>query len=109
MATNEARPKPTLVKRQRAKELRRHQTVEEDILWQRLRRNQLDGLHFRRQHPLGAFIADFYCGEARLVIEVDGSIHTGSGQVVYDAQRDAILAGRNLLIPRITNDEIRRD
>jgi type I restriction enzyme R subunit len=59
---------------QRAK-LRGQMTYAEEKLWQRLRAHRLDGLKFRRQHPLGPFIADFYCAEHRLVIEIDGDIH----------------------------------
>ncbi|HEV8191259.1 MAG TPA: DUF559 domain-containing protein [Ktedonobacterales bacterium] len=109
MVTTETRPKPTLVKRRRAKELRQQQTDEENTLWQRLRRNQLNDLHFRRQHPIGEFIVDCYCGEARLVVEVDGSVHQRHEQVVYDAEQGAILTGRGLLILRIANDEILHD
>ena len=60
---------------QRAKELRRQMTPEENILWQYLRANRLHGLHFRRQQIIDGFIADFYCHASRLVIEVDGKIH----------------------------------
>lgn len=60
---------------QRARELRQEMTPAEKLLWSRLRKKQLDGLKFRRQHPLGPFIADFYCAAHRLIIEVDGDIH----------------------------------
>jgi very-short-patch-repair endonuclease len=60
---------------QRARELRKEITLAEKLLWSRLRNKQLKGLKFRRQHPLGPFIADFYCAARRLVVEIDGDIH----------------------------------
>jgi len=60
---------------QHARELRHEMTRAEQLLWERLRDHQLGGLKFRRQHPLGPFIADFYCAEKRLVLEIDGDIH----------------------------------
>ena len=60
---------------QRARELRKDMTPAEKLLWSRLRSKQLKGLKFRRQHPLGPFIADFYCAARRLVVEIDGDIH----------------------------------
>jgi len=60
---------------QRARELRKEMTPAEKLLWSRLRNKQLRGLKFRRQHPLGPFIADFYCAARRLVVEIDGDIH----------------------------------
>jgi very-short-patch-repair endonuclease len=60
---------------QRARELRKEMTPAEKLLWSRLRNKQLKGLKFRRQHPLGPFIADFYCAARRLVVEIDGDIH----------------------------------
>ncbi|MGA9350824.1 MAG: endonuclease domain-containing protein [Anaerolineae bacterium] len=60
---------------QRACELRQQMTPAEKLLWSRLRNRQLGGLKFRRQHPLGPFVADFYCAERRLVVEIDGDIH----------------------------------
>jgi very-short-patch-repair endonuclease len=60
---------------QRAQELRQEMTPAEAKLWQHLRAKRLNGLKFRWQHPLGPFIADFYCHAHRLVIEIDGDIH----------------------------------
>lgn len=93
------------IKTERARELSRSMTPSERILWQHLRDHQMNGLHFRRQHVIRGFIADFYCHEASLVIEVDGGIHRH--QVEQDRERDAILASYNLRILRVTNDEIR--
>ena len=69
-----------------ARQLRREMTPAERYLWTRLRRRQLSGCRFRRQHPLGPYIADFACVEKRLVIEIDGSQH---GEPGADACRDA--------------------
>ena len=68
-----------------AKFLRREMTDGERLVWQRLRGEQL-GFKFRRQHPLGAYVADFACLAPRLIVELDGSQH--AVQAVYDARRD---------------------
>jgi very-short-patch-repair endonuclease len=99
--------KVTSVKVQRAKELRRQMTQEEKILWQHLRANRLNGLHFRRQQIIEGFIADFYCHAARLVIEVDGEIH--QQQADYDAERDRVLSARGLRLLRIKNKDVRQN
>ncbi len=99
--------KVTPVKVQRAKELRRQMTQEEKILWQHIRANRLNGLHFRRQQIIDGFIADFYCHAARLVIEVDGEIH--QQQTEYDAERDRDLLERGLRLLRIKNEEVRQN
>lgn len=65
-----------------AKSMRRAPTEVEDKLWQELRSRRLDRIKFRRQMPLGNYIADFVCLEARLIIEIDGSQH---GDSAYDA------------------------
>jgi len=91
----------------RAKELRRTMTPEERRLWQYLRGNRLEGMHFRRQQPIDGFIADFYCHACGIVVEVDGPIH--EDQVEYDAERDHVFAARNLVVIRLTNTEINND
>ena len=88
----------------RAKDLRTKPTQAEFILWQQLRRNQLDGFHFRRQQIIDGFIVDFFCNKVGLVVEVDGPIH--EQQQAYDAERTAILQQRELTILRFTNDQI---
>jgi very-short-patch-repair endonuclease len=69
---------------ERARKLRSNPTDAEIRIWSRLRRRQLEGFRFRRQQPIGPFIIDFFCPEARLVIEVDG------GQHADNATRDAV-------------------
>jgi very-short-patch-repair endonuclease len=99
--------KVTPIKIQRAKELRSQMTQEEKILWQHLRANRLNGLHFRRQQIIDGFIADFYCHAARLAIEVDGEIH--QQQAEYDEERDQVLSARGLRLLRIKNEEVRQN
>lgn len=65
-----------------ARLLRKVSTEAEDLLWQELRNRKLMGLKFRRQHPLKNFVADFYCAEKNLVIEVDGNVHQGRWQKI---------------------------
>ncbi len=86
---------------ERAKELRRKLTLPEVILWRALRGRKLDGARFRRQHPIGPFILDFYCDEARLAIEVDGSGHQHPDQARYDQQRTEWLEARRVAVLRV--------
>jgi very-short-patch-repair endonuclease len=94
----------TDVKEERAKTMRRAMTPAEMCLWEQLRNNRCGGLHFRRQQVIDGFIADFYCHDIGLVIEVDGDIH--QQQVDYDFQRDRIIAARGLHIIRIPNERL---
>jgi len=71
-----------------AKDMRREMTPEERVLWNELRQNRLNGIHFRRQQVIAGFIVDFYCDAARLAVELDGAYHDAS----YDAHRDRALA-----------------
>jgi len=104
-ARNWRAPEPT---REAARHLRKHMTPAERALWQRLRRNQLDGWHFRRQHPVGGFIVDFFCAKAKLVVEVDGPIH--QSQRAYDAERTQLLESlKDYRVIRFTNDEVLND
>ena len=95
------------VKVQRARELRRHMTHAERLLWSQLRGSQLDGVRWRRQQIIDGFIVDFYCHAASLVVELDGASHRN--QQEYDAARDEVLATRNLLILRFTNTNVETD
>ncbi|MCJ7530167.1 MAG: endonuclease domain-containing protein [Anaerolineales bacterium] len=99
--------KVTPPKLQRAKELRRHMTPEEAMLWERLRANRLQGFHFRRQQVIAGFIVDFYCHSAGLVIEVDGSVH--DQRVEYDLDRSRILESLGLRVLRFKNQEIHEE
>ncbi|HXA24821.1 MAG TPA: endonuclease domain-containing protein [Acetobacteraceae bacterium] len=86
-----------------AKTTRRAATPAERRLWQALRKHQLGGLQFRRQMPLGPFIADFYCPTARLVVEVDGVSHIDSPT---DASRDVWIRDQGIRVFRVTNLDV---
>ncbi|MCH2188244.1 DUF559 domain-containing protein [Candidatus Gracilibacteria bacterium] len=90
-----------------AREMRQKGTKEEDILWELLRRKQLGGIKFRRQHPFGRYIADFYSHELKLVVEIDGKIH--EKQKEYDKIRDEIIQQYGVKILRIQSSEIYDD
>jgi len=96
-----------------ARELRKNQTSSEKILWEKLRQRQIMGFKFLRQHPvfykidndrIEFYIADFYCAELRLVIELDGPVHESS--IEYDQERDSKLLSKGLLTIRIKNYEL---
>jgi len=88
------------------RDLRQTSTEAEQILWQHLRNRKLNGLKFRRQHPLDKFIADFYCHEKKLVIELDGSIHNEKEIKDYDAVRTYELKEWGINIIRFRNEEV---
>lgn len=90
-----------------AKQLRKSMTEAETILWEELR--QLDGYHFRRQHPINDFIADFICLSAHLIIEVDGKYHDVSQQQTEDDMRTNALNKMGYTVVRFTNEEIITD
>ena len=90
----------------RARELRTNETQAEACLWTNLRNRQLHGFKFRRQHQLGNYITDFYCQEAQLVIECDGSVHQTNGASHHDQTRDAYMVGQGLRVLRFSNDEV---
>jgi very-short-patch-repair endonuclease len=95
------------VVRNRARDLRSTQTSAEKQLWSRLRRKSLDGIRFRRQHPLYGFIVDFCCLEHRLVIELDGDSHADKSG--YDAWRTEKLVERGYRVVRFLNDEVKEN
>lgn len=98
--------------RERARGLRENQTKSELLVWDQLRNRQCLGKKFLRQHPIiyywdrrpFYFIADFYCAESKLMVELDGSLHEFTTE--YDQQRDSILNEKGLKILRIKNDEL---
>src|SRR5262249_28475367 len=92
-----------------ARELRRQMTLPEVVLWQGLRQGRLAGLRFRRQHPIGPYVLDFYCAAARLAIEVDGAAHDGLAQVQHDERRDAWLAQRGVKVLRFLAKDVLKD
>jgi primosomal protein N' (replication factor Y) len=88
-----------------ARDLRRNMTDGERLLWYFLRAKRFAGCKFRRQHPIGPFIADFACVEHRLVVEADGGQHAGSES---DASRTRWLESAGWLVMRFWNDDIMR-
>jgi very-short-patch-repair endonuclease len=87
-----------------ARILRKRMTNCEILLWEKLKGKQIQGLRFRSQHPIDIFIVDFYCHEARLVVEIDGQIH--EGQIEYDDGREAEIEKYDIKVIRFTNDEV---
>jgi very-short-patch-repair endonuclease len=71
----------------RARQLRQSETLAEDIAWNLLRDRKAFGLKFRRQQPLGGYIVDFYCHKLRLVVELDGEVHSQPSRLKRDARR----------------------
>lgn len=92
-----------------ARELRRAPTPAEEKLWDALRNRRLADLKFRRQHPFGAYILDFFCVEHQLEVEVDGGIHLDYEQKMHDERRAEFLQENNIRIVRFTNEEIMTD
>ena len=88
----------------RARELRQPQTRAEAKCWARLRNRQLGSFKFRRQHPIGCFVVDFYCAAARLAIEIDGDSH--ADQADYDLARTEWLNEGGYHVIRFTNRDV---
>ncbi|GAA0557309.1 endonuclease domain-containing protein [Rhizomicrobium electricum] len=89
-----------------AKSLRRRMTEAETILWSRLRTWRDGGCIFRRQHPIGPYIADFACMKAKLVIELDGEQHSDDAHRPHDLRRDAFLQKHGWRVIRIPNERV---
>ncbi|MCZ7681749.1 MAG: endonuclease domain-containing protein [Sandaracinaceae bacterium] len=89
-----------------ARALRGQATDAERILWSLLRNRRLGGLKFRRQHPIGPYILDFYCVRARLAVEVDGGQHWTEPQQQRDAVRAKLLCARGVEVLRFSNREV---
>jgi very-short-patch-repair endonuclease len=90
----------------KAKKLRQNQTTAESILWGELKNRKCVNLKFRRQHPILSFIADFYCHEKKLIVEVDGPIHDDEATHERDEIRSHELDRQGITVIRFTNDEI---
>ncbi len=91
---------------EKAKVLRRNMTDAELELWEHLKGRKVGDHRFRAQHPIDIFIADFYCHELKLVIEVDGGIHKSKENVEYDLGREAELNEWGIEVIRFTNEEV---
>ena len=92
----------------KAREQRKNMTPAEKRLWGRIRGKVL-GVKFRRQHPINRFIADFYCHEARLVVEIDGGYHDDQDQWAHDQGRTRELEELGIRVVRFTNEEVEED
>ncbi len=91
----------------RAREMRQAPNDAEAAIWNALRDRRLRGFKFRRQQPLGNYIADFYCVDAKLVVELDGKAHANTKE--YDAERDAWLQSQGILVIRFSNEDVRKN
>jgi len=102
-------PAPTHTEIARARTLREQSSSAEKLLRLMLRNERFSGYKFRRQHPFGKYTLDFYCAEARLVVETDGFQHGHPAQQKHDAERDAFLAQRDIVVKRIWNWRLRKE
>ena len=87
-----------------AREMRSNMPDAEQLLWYLLRNRRIAGAKFRRQHPIGRYILDFYCSEKQIAIELDGGQH--SEQLEYDQRRDAYLKEQGIQILRFWNHQM---
>jgi very-short-patch-repair endonuclease len=91
----------------KARSLRSTMSLPEVLLWKHLRQRP-DDLRFRRQHPAGPYIADFFCADARLIVEIDGVGHGIGDQPAHDARRDAFLRANGVEVLRIDAVDVLR-
>ena len=90
----------------RRQELRVRQTIEESLLWERLRDRQINNFKFYRQYSVGPYILDFYCSKARLAVELDGHHHESAEYQKYDEERSDYLAEEDIRVVRFKNEEV---
>lgn len=90
----------------RARDLRKRMTEAEVILWSRLQRHAAGDFHFRKQHPVGPYIADFACIKACLIVEVDGDTHSTDEELAHDRRRDQFLHEHGWTVLRVTNEDV---
>ena len=88
-----------------ARKLRREMTLPEVLLWEQLRAQKL-GLKFRRQHPVGSYVADFCCMTVKLIVEIDGEAHDRGTTPARDAARDAFLSAQGFETVRVTAKDV---
>jgi very-short-patch-repair endonuclease len=100
---------PELITYRRAAAMRRALTPPEATLWLQLKGRGLEGWKFRRQHPVGPYILDFYCPAARLAVEVDGAGHDHPDQLAHDERRTEWLAARNIRVLRLQASDVKRN
>ncbi|MGE0501269.1 MAG: endonuclease domain-containing protein [Rhizobiaceae bacterium] len=92
-----------------ARKLRKDLSLPEVVLWDCLRNTRLEGLRFRRQHPVGPYVLDFYCPSGRLAVEVDGLQHDHPGQIAHDKRRDRWLTDSGIRVMRIAATDVLQD
>ncbi|GLI39236.1 endonuclease domain-containing protein [Geobacter hydrogenophilus] len=90
----------------KARVLRANQTDAESLLWGILRGRRFCGVKFRRQHPVGGFILDFYCHDSLLAIELDGGGHAAEEQRAYDDERTRALEAAGIRVLRFWNNDV---
>ena len=93
----------------RARQLRRQETWAEKLMWRWLRDRRFSGYKFRRQHPIGKYTLDFFCEEARLNLELDGSQHGFPDQRRHDLEREKTLSSLGIKTLRFWNSRLRRE
>ena len=89
--------------------LRENMTNAEKILWEKLRNKNFQNLKFRRQHPISLYIADFYCHELKLIIEIDGGYHSAEDQILRDKERTEVLNFNDIEVIRFTNQQVEQE
>ena len=92
--------------KQHSRELRNNLTDAERSLWSKLRRKQLNGVQFYRQRIIGDYIVDFYCHQAKIVVEVDGSQHYSQDMMERDRKRDEYMKSSGLMVLRFSDAEV---
>jgi very-short-patch-repair endonuclease len=97
------------IQRTRAKQLRRAMTRAETLLWRHLKAHRLAALGFRRQSPMGNYIADFVAHSRKLIVEVDGESHDFEERIRHDARRDEWFTSRGYRVLRFTNDDVMKN
>jgi very-short-patch-repair endonuclease len=95
--------------RDAARDLRQRATPSEQALWEVVRDGRFRGLKFRRQHPIGPFVLDFYCRTLRVAIEIDGGVHQLAEQRRHDAARQSAVEREGIRIVRIDAADVERD
>jgi len=88
-----------------AQQLRKKMTPAEEVIWNYLRKNYRE-YHFRRQHPIDEYVVDFFSHHLKLIIEIDGLIHTGPENIIKDKERETKLKGFGLDILRLNNGQV---
>jgi very-short-patch-repair endonuclease len=97
------------IQRDRAKQLRRAMTRAETLLWRHLKAHRLAALGFRRQSPMGNYIADFVAHSRKLIVEVDGESHDFEERIRHDGRRDEWFASRGYRVLRFTNEDVMKN